>query len=82
MTPKRRELMHRAMDGTNDLAGVMHILHGYKFCDNILIWLISHKYTGQHLKDLIVKRFHSSVPALVNYVVSAANGRLTDGKNA
>ena len=80
MTQKRRELMYRAMDGMHDLVGVMHILDHYKFCDNILIWLICHKYTGKNLQDLVVKRFHSSVPALVEYVVTSANGKITPVK--
>ena len=70
----RRELMHRAMDGDGELVGVMQILHGYKFCDNILTWLITHRYTGKNLRGLVI-RFHSSVPRLVDFVIDAANGR-------
>lgn len=73
LSPRRRELMHRAMDGDADLMGVMHILNDYKFCDNILTWLIAHKYTGKNLRGLVI-HFHSSVPRLVDFVVDAANG--------
>jgi hypothetical protein len=75
MSPKRRELMHRAMDGVTDLSGAMFILHHYKFCDNILIWLISHRYTGKNLSELLIKKFRSSVPSLVDFVIAAANAR-------
>lgn len=75
LSNKRRELMHMAMDGVSDLAGTMYILHHYKYCDNILIWLVSHKYTGKNLSELIVKKFRSHVPSLVDFVVAAANSR-------
>lgn len=73
LTTKRKELMWRVMDGHTDLAGVMHILHGYKYCDNFLIWLIYNGYTGKNLKELVVKQFRSSVPSLVDYIVNATN---------
>lgn len=72
LSNKRRDLMHRVMDGETDLAGTMHILNGYKFCDNFLIWMIAHKWTGKNLKEIIIKQFHSSIPSLVNYIVEAA----------
>ncbi len=75
LSQKRKELMLRALDGETDLAGTMYILHAYKFCDNILLWLIAHRYTGKSLRDLLVKSFASSVPALVEYVISQANGK-------
>lgn len=74
ISPRRRELMHRAMDGETELVGVMQILHNYKFCDNILTWLIAHRMTGKSLRELVIK-FHSSVPRLVDFVVEAANGK-------
>jgi len=73
LTDKRKALMHRVMDGVTDLSGVMFILHNYKFCDNILQWLISHGYTGKKLVELTVKQFNGNVPSLVNFVVTAAN---------
>lgn len=69
----RKDLMLRTMDGVTDLGGTMHILHHYKFCDNILTWMICHGLTGKRLAEAIVKQFGNSVPALVDFVVSAAN---------
>ena len=78
LSAQRRDLMHAVMDGQNDLDGTMYVLHHYKFCDQMLRWLIAHKYTGKNLEALLVKRFKSSVPALVGYIVDAINGRITD----
>lgn len=72
LAPGRRELMLRVMDGQTELGGTMHILNGYKFCDNFLIWMICHKWTGKNLEEIIIKQFHSSVPSLVAYIVEAA----------
>lgn len=73
LTPKRIELMHRAMDGRIELRGVMHVLNGYKFCDNFLIWLIAHGFTGKTLEEIVVKRFRSSIPAMVEWMVLNMN---------
>lgn len=73
ITPKRRELFFRAIDGQQDLLGTMSILHAYKYCDEILMWLIEHNYTGKNLIHLLVKRFKSSVPDLVLFVVDRVN---------
>lgn len=69
LTDKRRELMHLVMDGDNELVGVMHVMHGYKYCDNFLTWLVHHRYVGKNLRDLIINKFGSSVPAMINYIV-------------
>ena len=71
ISAQRRELMLRAMDGDSDLSGVMFILNDYRFCDNFLIFLIAHHYTGKSLRDLIVGKFKSSVPGLVAFCVDA-----------
>jgi len=79
ISDERRELMHRVMDGQSDLAGAMHILHGYKYCDNFLKWMIENRFTGLHLREIIVKKFRSSMPALVDYMVAQMNAtRITD----
>jgi hypothetical protein len=77
MSDRRRQLMLRAMDDRTDLSGVMFILHHYRFCDNFLIWLIAHQYTGKNLEELVVKKFHSSVPSLVEFIIDHANGGMT-----
>ena len=71
LSQRRRELMHRVMDGRSDLAGVMQMLHGYKFCDNFLIFMIENRWTGDHLADVLVKKFHSSVPSMIEFMVYA-----------
>lgn len=75
LTARRKELMLRAMDGRDDLAGLMHCLHQYRFCENFLIWLIAHRYTGDALAELLVRRFDKSVPALVLFLVKECNRR-------
>lgn len=82
ISDKRRELMMRVMDGHPDLVGVMHILHGYKFCDNFLIWMVEHRFTGTNLKEIIVKKFRSSVPDLVSFIIARMNASyVTDLRN-
>ena len=73
ITPKRRDLFFRSIDGQQDLLGTMSILHHYKHCDEILEWLIAHNYTGKKLANLLVKKFKSSVPNLVLFVVDRVN---------
>lgn len=76
ISDRRRELMHRAMDGMTELGPTMFILHHYTHCDNILTWLILNGWTGKNLADRIVRQFGSSIPQLVDYVVAAANGEV------
>lgn len=79
ISDERRELMHRVMDGNSELAGVMHILHGYKYCDNFLKWMIENRFTGRNLQEIIVKKFRSSMPEFVDYMVAQMNStRITD----
>lgn len=73
--------MLHVMDGNHGLIGALHILHHYKYCDEILTWMVFHRWTGKTLEELIVKKFHSSVHLLVQYVVAHASGKtLTAGK--
>jgi hypothetical protein len=71
--PRTRDLMLRACDGDRELGGVMHILGAYNHRDRILLWLISHRYTGKALRDLLIIRFRGSVHALVQFVVMQVN---------
>ena len=73
MTPQRREILLAIMDNDYELIGVAHILNGYVHCDAICSWLIEHKYVGKNLRELVVKKFASSVPKLVDYVVLKIN---------
>jgi hypothetical protein len=77
LTDKRRDLMHRVMYGNPDLAGVMHILHHYKFCDTFLQWMIANNYTGKNLVLLLTRKHGSSVPKLVGEIVTYCNGANT-----
>ena len=69
LSSRRRELMHRVMDGRSDLGPTMFMIHNYTFCDNFLHFLIHHHYTGDNLADILVKKFGSSVPRLINFMV-------------
>jgi hypothetical protein len=80
ISPERRELMHRVMDGRHDLMGVMSILHAYKYCDNFLKWLVINRYTGGHLVDLLVKKHRSSVPNLINWILVQMNSEIDELK--
>ena len=73
LDPRRKELMHRVMDGDPDLRGVMHILNGYKFCDNFLTWMIENRFTGKNLREIIISRFRGSVPDLVDFMTREMN---------
>ncbi len=80
LTPERKELMHRVMDGQPDLAGIMHMLHHYKYCDEILSWLVEHNYTGKNLVDWVLNKFRKSVPDMVAYVVFKHNKKLSTNR--
>lgn len=69
MNPKRRELMHRAMNHELKLVPVMHQLARYKHCDKILLWLISANIIGKDLLEFLQLEFNNSVMAMVQFIV-------------
>lgn len=73
MTEKRREFFMKIMDGNPDLVGVMHILHGYKYCDNILMWLWNNKIIGKDLAEFVVKVHGKDVHKMARFIVEKIN---------
>lgn len=57
MTPTRRELFLRVMDGYPDLRHLFVYWNQHSRCDQVLHWLIKHHYTGRRLADLFKHRF-------------------------
>lgn len=73
MTPARREFFFKVMDGHPDLVGTMHILHGYKYCDNILYWLWNNKIIGKDLIEFITKVHNKDVHKMANFIIDKIN---------
>jgi hypothetical protein len=74
MTPRRRDLMLRVMDGVPGLAPVLwHIDHMYR-CDEVLNWLSRHGYTGKKLEAWIRESNEGSILRTMSAVLKELDG--------
>jgi hypothetical protein len=53
LTPLRRELMLRVMDGDKDLAPIMYSWNRRPRVEEVLCWLIANRYTGRTLLEFM-----------------------------
>lgn len=70
MTEKRRELMHKCMDGQFHLAPLMHELDRYRRCDEVLNWLYMHKIVGKELQLFLFQAFRMAIDNMVKWILS------------
>lgn len=68
MTGRRRELMHRVMDGHPGLLPVMHHLDSYVLCDKMLEWLVANRIIGSHLLDVLHQYYNGSILSLAKFI--------------
>lgn len=61
MSPRRRDLFQRVMDGDPRTLTILHIFDGFARCEEMLNWLIQHGYTGQKFFAW-VKIYHEGSP--------------------
>ena len=57
MSPARRDLMFRVMDGERKILPYLHHFDGYTRCDYMLSWLIDNHLTGKNFLDWTQKYF-------------------------
>jgi hypothetical protein len=72
MSQSRKELMHRTMDGDSQLAGCMHVFSQYKFCDNFLLFMIAHNFTGKVFREMLIKQFGGNPHMMIQWIVKSA----------
>ena len=69
MTEQRRNLMLDAMDGHSELAPLMWHLDRLTRCDQVLMWLIKNKITGQKLNEYWLKEHRGSILGMCKEII-------------
>lgn len=70
LSPYRRELFEKFMDGRIELRWLMALLHYDPGCEPVLIWLIKNGLTGTKFMDWYKFHFAPNWRAMVRYVLS------------
>lgn len=75
ISSQRRELIFKVLDDfiNPGMLRVVHELTNYRYCDNILLWLIANKITGKELNEFLNIQFKGSILSMVQYVVKIIN---------
>lgn len=68
MSPHRRDMIHKVMDGQKDLTYVMYLWNQLAWCDQLLFWCIANRYTGKNLCELIRKKFQLMPMATAKWI--------------
>lgn len=69
LSPKRRELMLRVADGDQRSFVYLFHLNSMRRCEDILEWLIHHRYTGRSFVDYVAVAHEGSVLSMARTVV-------------
>jgi hypothetical protein len=73
LTNKTKDLMHKTIDGNIRLIIIMHHLSHYRYCDDILSWLLRAGLKGKALEGWLTDNFKNSVLSMVKYIVKKIN---------
>ena len=73
MSPFRREMMLRVVDGNPTLIPVMHQLTHYRDCDKFLKWLITNNITSKNLVEWLRDTFRNSTMSMVKFIIKKNN---------
>lgn len=84
MTPQRRSLMFRVMDGRREILPYLHHFDHYAQCDEILKWLVSARLTGKEFLDWSVGTFGTSLMGPAKFIISRitpSDGKIEIGRD-
>lgn len=70
MSPRRRELIFKCIDGDSRLLPAMHMCTQFYRCDDIIEWLISNRFTGKNLWDWIKSEHGGSYFGMAKFVLT------------
>lgn len=73
MTEYRRQLMLTLCDNDMRIPPILHQLDAYVRCDEVLQWLIKHRFIGNELFLLVRHKYSNSVQSLVKDVLRRLN---------
>jgi len=70
MTPERRDLILKVVDDCMENVPICHQITSYRYCDNILKWLINHQFTGKKLRPWMRGQCSNSVMTMVSFIIA------------
>jgi hypothetical protein len=69
MTARRRQLIFKVADGYDPTLPVLHFLDSMVRCDDILRWLIAHRFTGKNMCQFLHQTFGNKMLDMSKFIL-------------